>query len=136
MTDSVLMREAMLIRHQMFDELVLAREASAWNAARTRVEVTVEARGGGMSSSDVTGQIAFASIMLEARMVGTVMALADDVKAEAWSEKWGKWFRFWIASGQKIRAVLLSFWLEAYLAVVRWSDIAVRRLSWSKRYAG
>jgi len=52
--NSVLVREAMLVRHQMIDELVLAREASTRDAARAVVEVTVEAGRRGMSSSNVT----------------------------------------------------------------------------------
>jgi hypothetical protein len=71
----------------MFDELVLAREASTRNTARAVVKVTVEARGRSMSSSDVTSQIAFASIMLETTVVWTVMASIDDVKIKAWSRK-------------------------------------------------
>jgi hypothetical protein len=90
LTDSVLVREVMLVRHQMFDELVLARESSTRDAARATGEVTVEAGGRGMSGSDVTSQIAFASIMLEATVVRTVMAFMDGVKIEAWSRKWGK----------------------------------------------
>ena len=72
----------MLIRHQMFDELILAREASTCDTARTAVEVTVEVRGRSMSSSDVTSQIAFASIMLEATVVWTVMAFISCVEVE------------------------------------------------------
>jgi hypothetical protein len=71
----------------MFDELVLAREASTRNTARAVVEVTVEARGRNMSSSDVTSQIAFASIMLETTVMWTVMASIDGVKVEAWNRK-------------------------------------------------
>ena len=71
----------------MFDELVLAREASTRNTARAVVEVTVETRGRNMSSNDVTSQIAFASIMLETTVVWTVMASIDGVKVEAWSRK-------------------------------------------------
>ena len=74
---SVLAREAMLIRHQMFDELILARKASTCDAARTVMEVTVEARGRSMNSGDVASQIAFASIMLVATVVWTVMAFID-----------------------------------------------------------
>jgi len=85
--NGVLMREAMLVRHQMFDELVLAREASTRDAARAVVEVTLKARGRGMSSSDVTSQIAFASIILEATMVWTVIAFSDCGEVEAWSWK-------------------------------------------------
>jgi hypothetical protein len=48
------MREVMLVRHQMFDELIPAREASTADAARAVVEVTVEAGGRGMSGSYVT----------------------------------------------------------------------------------
>jgi hypothetical protein len=79
------MREMMLIRHQMLYEVVLAREASAWDAARAMMEVTVEAGGRDMSGSDVTSQIALASIMLEATLVWTVMALIDDIRIETWN---------------------------------------------------
>lgn len=101
LTDSVLVRETMLVRHQMFDELVLARKASTQDAARTMVEMAVEAGRRGMSGSDVTSQIAFASIMPEATMVRTVMAFMDGMKVETWSRKLSKWSSFWIASGQK-----------------------------------
>jgi hypothetical protein len=77
----------MLIRHQMFDELIPAREASTADAARAVVEVTVEAGGRGMSCSYVTSQIAFASIMLEATVVWTVVALVDGIWIEAWTWK-------------------------------------------------
>ena len=69
MINSVLVREAMLVRHQVFDELILAREASTRDTARAVVEVTVKAEGRGMSSSDATSQIAFTSIMLEATVM-------------------------------------------------------------------
>jgi hypothetical protein len=85
--NSVFVREVMLVRHQMFDKLVLTREASTRDAARTFVEVTVEAGGCGMSSSDVTSQIAFASIMPEATVARTVMAFIDCVEVEAWSRE-------------------------------------------------
>ena len=71
----------------MFDELILAREASTPDAARAVVEVTVEAGGRGMSGSHVTSQIAFASIMLEATVMWTVMALIDGIGIEAWNWK-------------------------------------------------
>jgi orotate phosphoribosyltransferase-like protein len=87
LTDGVFVRETMLIRHQMFDELVLARETSTWNAARTMMKVTMEAGGCGMNGSDMANQIAFASIMSQATMVRTVMAFMDDVKVEAWNRK-------------------------------------------------
>jgi hypothetical protein len=74
----------MLVRHQMFDEFILAREASTSDAARALVEMTVEAGGCGMSGSHVTSQIAFSSIMLEATVVWTVMALIDGIGIEAW----------------------------------------------------
>jgi hypothetical protein len=51
------------------------------------MEVAVEAGGRGMSTSDVTSQIAFASIMLKARVVWTVMAFMDCAEVEAWSRK-------------------------------------------------
>jgi hypothetical protein len=85
--NSVVVRETMLVRHQMFDQLVLAREASTRDAARAFVEMTVEARGCGMSSSDVTSQIAFASIMLEATVARTVMPFIDRAEVEIWSRK-------------------------------------------------
>lgn len=87
MIDSVLMGEMMLVRHQMFDELVLARKALTRDAARTMMEMAVEAGGRGVSGSDVTGQIAFASIMLEATVVWTVMALIDGIGIETWNRK-------------------------------------------------
>jgi len=80
--NSILVREAMLVRHQVFDELILAREASTRDAARAIVEVTVEARGRDMSCSDMTSQITFASIMLEATVVWTVMAFIDCMEVE------------------------------------------------------
>jgi hypothetical protein len=85
--NSVLVREAMLVRHQMFDQLVLTGEASTRDAARAFVEVTVEAGGRDVSGGDVTSQIAFASIMLKARVVWTVMAFMDCAEVEAWSRK-------------------------------------------------
>jgi hypothetical protein len=47
----------------------------------------VEAGGRGMSGSNVTSQIALASIMLEATVVRTVMAFIDCLEVEAWSRK-------------------------------------------------
>ena len=85
MIDSVLMGEMMLVRHQMFDELVLARKALTRDAARTMMEVAVEAGGRGVSGSDMTSQIALASIMLEATVVWTVMALVDGIRIETWN---------------------------------------------------
>jgi hypothetical protein len=82
--NSVLVREAMLVRHQMFDQLILAGEALTGDAARAFGEVTVEAGGGDMSSSDVTSQIGFASIMLEAKVARTVMAFIDCRKVKVW----------------------------------------------------
>ena len=79
------MGEMMLVRHQMFDELVLAREAPTRDTARTMTKVTVEAGGRGVSGRDVTSQIAFASIMLEATVVWTVMALIDGIRIETWN---------------------------------------------------
>ena len=87
MIDSVLMGEMMLVRYQMFVELVLARKALTRDAARTMMEMAVEAGGRSMSTSDVTSQIAFASIMLKARVVWTVMAFMDCAEVEAWSRK-------------------------------------------------
>jgi hypothetical protein len=104
LTDSVLVRKSMLVRHQMFNELVLTREASTLHAARARMEMTVEAGRRGMSGSDMTSQIAFASIMLEAEVVRTVMAFMDGMEVEARSS------RFWIASGQKNQSHFTSFW--------------------------
>ena len=49
------------------------------------MEVTVEAGGRGMSGSNMTSQIALASIMLEATVVRTVMTF-DCVEVEAWSQ--------------------------------------------------
>jgi hypothetical protein len=54
LTDSVLVREVMLVRHQMVNEFVLAREASTSDTARARVEMAVESGGRSMSTSDVT----------------------------------------------------------------------------------
>jgi hypothetical protein len=120
----------------MLDQLVLAREASTRDAARAFVEMAVETGGRGMSSSDVTSQIAFASIMLEATVVRTVMALIDCAEIEAWSRKWGKWSSFRIASGQNVSDAFTFFLLgETHPIVIPWSNIAVKKLSWSKRYA-
>jgi hypothetical protein len=81
------MGEMMLVRHQMFDELVLARKTPTRDAARTMMKVTVEAGGRGVSGRDMTSQIAFTSIMLEATMVWTVMALIDDIGIGNWNWK-------------------------------------------------
>jgi hypothetical protein len=85
--NGILVREAMLVRHQVFDQLVLTGEASTRDAARAFVEVTVEAGGRDVSGGDVTSQIAFASIMLEATAARTVMAFIDCTEVEAWRWK-------------------------------------------------
>jgi hypothetical protein len=128
LTDSVLVRETMLVRHQMFDELVLARKASTQDAARTMVEMAVEAGRRGMSGSDVTSQIAFASIMPEATVMRTAMTFMDGMKVETWSRKLSKWSSFWIASRQKSQRRFAFFLVRTYLTVP-WSNIAARRQS-------
>ena len=80
----------MLLRLQMVDELVLAREASTRDITRAAVDMTLEAGRYRMSASYVTSQIAFASVMLEAVVVWTVIVFIDGIKVGVWSPKWGK----------------------------------------------
>jgi hypothetical protein len=51
------------------------------------MEMTVEAGGRGMNGCNVTSQIAFASIMLEATVVRTVMAFIDCMEVETRNRK-------------------------------------------------
>ena len=81
LVDSLLMRDAMLLRLQMVDKLILPWEASTGDAARAAVEVALEAEGCSMSVGHVASQVSFAGVMPEAALVWTVMALFAIVKA-------------------------------------------------------
>jgi hypothetical protein len=75
------MREAILLRLQVVDELVLAREASARDITRAAVDM-MEAGRCRMSASHMASQIAFESVMFEAAVVWTVTAFIDGVKVD------------------------------------------------------
>ena len=66
-----------------------AREASSRDITRVVVHMTLEAGRCCMSASHVASQIAFASVMLEAAVVWTVIAFIDGVKVDVSVERRG-----------------------------------------------
>jgi hypothetical protein len=85
LVNSVVMREAMLLGLQMVDELVLSRKASARDTARAAIKVALEAGGCSVSVGNVSCQVTFAGVVLEAALVGAMVAFIVGAKVDAWT---------------------------------------------------
>lgn len=93
----VSLAKSMLLRHQMVDQLILAREAFARSAAWAVVEPAEEASWIGVDGADVAGQGRFAAEGLRAAWVG----------ADKASDLEGRWRRVRVGGVPDLASVFM-----------------------------